>query len=68
MPRQPATVDIAKILARKDLVVDLGLKTPEDPDEKAQRLKKEMIGHYVKDIGIYVVCYLFVGFMGICCF
>ena len=68
MPRQHSTADFSKILARDDLEVNFGLKSPADRDEKTQRLRKEMAGHYVKDIGIYVVCYVVVRSMVICCF
>jgi len=59
MPTKTNPDDISKLIQRKDLHVDLQLKTTEETDEKALRLHKERMSFYIKDAGTYTFGLLF---------
>jgi heme/copper-type cytochrome/quinol oxidase subunit 4 len=61
-------VDFSTLLEKTDLTVDAQFKTPEDSQEKAQRLRKELVGFYFKDIGAWILAFVFVVVIGACSF
>jgi hypothetical protein len=60
MPPSTKQFDFNKLLPEGDVKVDLQVKTAEDADEKALRLKKEFLAFLVKDLGINVLAAIFV--------
>ena len=61
--------DIGSVLAEGSKVESLTIKAPEDPEEKAARLRREFWTFVVKELLAYAVAFLFLIVIGgYCCF
>jgi hypothetical protein len=59
--------DLSGSVSKGLIIEEVKLKAPEDPDDKKLRLRKEYWTFLVKDLGAYVVSFLFVLIIGIYC-
>ena len=59
--------DIADLLPEGSKVESISIKAPEDPDDKAARLRRESWSFVVKELAAYLVAFLFL-IGGYCCF
>ena len=61
--------DIGGLLPEGSKVENVSIKAPEDPDDKAARLRREFWSFVVKELVAYAVAYLFLILIGVyCCF
>jgi hypothetical protein len=61
--------DIGGLLPEGSKVENVTIKAPEDPEEKAARLRTEFWSFVVKDLAAYAVAFLFLIVIGgYCCF
>lgn len=61
--------DIGGLLPEGSKVENISIKSPEEPEDKAARLRREFWSFAVKDIAAYCVAFLFLVVIGgYCCF
>ena len=61
--------DIGDLLPEGSKVESVSIKAPEDPDDKAARLRREFWSFVVKELAAYLVAFLFLVVIGgYCCF
>ena len=61
--------DIGGLLPEGSKVDSFSIKAPEDPEEKAARLRREFWSFVIKDLGAYAVAFFFLITIGCyCCF
>ena len=60
--------DIGALLPEGSKVEGLNIKAPEDPEDKAARLRREFWSFAVKEIAAYAVAFLFLNMIGGYCF
>jgi hypothetical protein len=69
MPSKPRKAEIAAPVSVLGMELkSLEYKAIEDEREKAQRLRKEMVNFYVKDVLIWTIGCLFILLTGLYCF
>src|SRR5437899_1359210 len=71
MPRKPRDFDVpgsAPFPPRGMQYVSAELRPIEDEREKAERLHKERLGFYIKDVGTWLLGFFFVIAIGLFCF
>jgi hypothetical protein len=52
--------DFSKLLDRKDLDVNIQVKTTEDEQEKSLRLHKDRWGFYAKEVSVWILAPVFI--------
>ena len=61
--------DIGGLLPEGSKVESVSIKAPEDPEDKAARLRREFWSFVVKELAAYAVAFLFLSAIGgYCCF
>lgn len=61
--------DIGGLLPEGSKVESVSIRTPEDPQEKTARLRREFWAFVVKDLAAYTIAFLFlIMIAGYCCF
>jgi hypothetical protein len=66
-PVKKVKFDIGALLHEESKVEHLEIKSPEDPDDKALRLRKEFWSYLVKDLAAYLISYVFLLLIGLYC-
>jgi hypothetical protein len=61
--------DIGGLLPEGSKVESISIKAPEDPEDKAARLRREFWSFVVKELAAYAVAFVFLATIGgYCCF
>lgn len=62
-------LDLGAFLPEDSKVKGIHIEAPEDPDDKAARLRREHWSFVVKELAAYIVAFLFlIAIGGYCCF